>query len=127
LLTLLSKEGHGNSTVRTTKNGARVISDDDYHIPLRMGTGENWCNLHGHFYLVYEDDDPSKKAIRMMEERERGIRGGKNPHLWTWGGLPPGYASPNIKYPETPYEIVPNSILDKRFSRQAGGSKGVKT
>ena len=111
-----SKEGHGLSTLRKTRTGDRISSDDDWHITLRMGTAADWCNLHGHFYLVYEDNNKPKEsiALRMMEDEERGLVGGKNPQLWTYGKLPRGYVATNVKYPKAPYEIVPGSILDRR-------------
>jgi hypothetical protein len=92
------------------------MSYDDWHITLRLGTAHNWCNLHGHFYIVFEDnkDAQASKAVRMLKEEERGIVGGKNPQLFTWGPLPRGYVTYPVKHPTTPFEIVPGSILDKR-------------
>ncbi|KAJ8132666.1 hypothetical protein O1611_g958 [Lasiodiplodia mahajangana] len=105
-------DGHAMSTVGRTKAG-RIMSDDDNHITLRMGLTEDICNLHGHFYLIYEDNDPQKKAIRMMREDERSIVGGKNPQLWVMGAYPKQFQKAEIKYPTTPFEIVPGSIFDR--------------
>ncbi|KAK5634290.1 hypothetical protein RRF57_010004 [Xylaria bambusicola] len=118
----MSKEGHKSSNVKklivTDAEGKEkmtvVKSDDDSHITLRMGTSSNVTNLHGHFYLIYEGNNCKNVAIRMMHEDERGIKGGKNPQLWVWGPYPDHYKRSPIKYPKSPFEIKPGSILDKQ-------------
>ncbi|KAI0386331.1 hypothetical protein F5Y04DRAFT_275939 [Hypomontagnella monticulosa] len=116
--------GHDVSTVRKTAKG-RKFSDDDHHVTVRMGVNPNICNLHGHLYLLSEDRTPHIKderrkvmvPIRMMTEEERGIVGGKNPHLWVWGPYPdpsPQYPGAPFEYPRSPYQIKPGSILDNK-------------
>ncbi|KAJ2996250.1 hypothetical protein NUW58_g1033 [Xylaria curta] len=104
--------GHGISTVRYTKDG-RIMSDDDNHITLRMGSTAGICNIHGHFYMIYEGNDVRKRPIRMMEIDERSIIGGYNPQLWAMGPYPSHLQRTDIKYPETPFEIKPGSIMDQ--------------
>ena len=47
----------------------------------------------------------------MMTDEERGVKGGKNPQLWVWGPYPDGYKRSTIKYPKSPFEVKPGSIL----------------
>ncbi|KAI1125302.1 hypothetical protein F5Y10DRAFT_268235 [Nemania abortiva] len=115
--------GHGQSTVGRTRAG-RVMSDDDNHITLRMGLTRDTCNIHGHFYLIYEGNDPTKRAIRMMSDSERSIVGGKNPQLWVMGSYPKHLQRTDIKFPETPFEIIPGSIFDR--SMEEAMKKGAK-
>ncbi|KAI0390594.1 hypothetical protein F5Y17DRAFT_461608 [Xylariaceae sp. FL0594] len=107
---------HGTSSYGYTPEGERKRSDDDWHVTLRLGTRPDWCVLHGHFYIVYDDnDDPAKStAVRMMLQDERGIVDGKNPQMYTWGPLPAGYDASEVKFPTPPFKVIPGSILDKR-------------
>ncbi|KAI1136860.1 hypothetical protein F5Y05DRAFT_414582 [Hypoxylon sp. FL0543] len=114
---------HGVSTVGKTAAG-RTLSYDDHHITVRMGVAPDRCNLHGHLYVTYEDLTPDiiderykvLLPIRMMTKEERSIVGGKNPQLWVWGSYPPAsyeYPRAHFDYPKTPFEVKPDSILDK--------------
>ncbi|KAI1390624.1 uncharacterized protein F4822DRAFT_426472 [Hypoxylon trugodes] len=69
----IAADGHPYSTT-ATRGGIRVASLDDYHVTIRMGSSSTICNLHGHLYLVCEDDDIRKKVTRVMTEKERGIK-----------------------------------------------------
>ncbi|KAI1099044.1 hypothetical protein F4804DRAFT_345840 [Jackrogersella minutella] len=112
----IAAEGHSFSTAGRSANGDRIMSLDDNHVTLRMGSSRFTSNVQGHLYLRYKDDDPRKEAIRMMTNDERSVVGGQNPHLWVCGRYPPEsreWPRARVKYPETPFEIVPNSVLDK--------------
>ncbi|KAJ3578991.1 hypothetical protein NPX13_g1577 [Xylaria arbuscula] len=125
-------DSHATSTVNkivcidANKNERRVptLSSDDNHITLRMGVRPDIANLHGHFYLIHEDNDCKKVAIRMMTEEERGVKGGKNPQLWVW---PDYYDRSHIKYPKTPFEIKPGSILDRKQQEEAAKEAATRT
>ncbi|KAI1264992.1 kinase-like domain-containing protein [Xylariaceae sp. FL1019] len=112
----IAKEGHGTSTFHQSGNG-NVYVADDFHITARMGTAANVCNLHGHLYILYEDDNVKKKAIRMMKEHERSIVGGRNPELRFWG--PPSYPLRNVQFPQHPLIVKHGSVLDLRRKRIA--------
>ncbi|KAI1115649.1 hypothetical protein F5Y14DRAFT_449757 [Nemania sp. NC0429] len=108
---------HQTSKVGRPVNGKRPTSYDDLHVTVRMGTAEDVCNLHGHIYIKFQDNDPAKKAIRMMEEKERSIEDGKSPQLWVWGSYPAHYPRSNVTYPKIPWEIKEGSILDKQIEK----------
>ncbi|KAI1328008.1 hypothetical protein F5Y16DRAFT_398881 [Xylariaceae sp. FL0255] len=104
-------EGHGTSTVGWSEDGYNTRADDDNHITLRMGIDEDTCNLSGHLYIIYEENNPKKRAIRMMEERERTIIGGRNPQFYVWGFYPRKDMT-TIKYPSHPFTPKPAPIID---------------
>ncbi|KAI6081469.1 hypothetical protein F4821DRAFT_264898 [Hypoxylon rubiginosum] len=104
-------EDHEYSTVNMTNVGGRIMSIDDFHVTVRMGTQEDICNLHGHIYVVYRDNDYLNPAVRAMREDERSIKGGKSPQLWVWGRYDQRYRG-MVKFPRPPYETLPNSILE---------------
>ncbi|KAI1764645.1 hypothetical protein GGR53DRAFT_530305 [Hypoxylon sp. FL1150] len=108
----VSAEDHPYSTTSRNTNIGRTMSMDDFHVTVRMGSSTNICNLHGHIYIVYEDNDPNKKPLRAMLERERGVRHGKSPQLWVWGKYPQEWPSAGARFPKSPYETLPGSILD---------------
>lgn len=102
----------------TNKDGEPIKSDDDNHITVRLGTGPNVFNLHGHFYLIHEGNSLKNRAVRMMEEHERSIVGGRNPQLLVWGDYPKGSRSSTIKFPKPPFEIKAGSILDMKIQEE---------
>ncbi|KAI5865310.1 hypothetical protein GGS23DRAFT_594850 [Durotheca rogersii] len=105
---------HSFSTIGRT-NDARIMCHDDFHITIRMGSSQDICNLQGHLYLICEDNDVDGKPVRLMNDDERGIIGGKNPHLWIWGQYPAesrDWPRAGVRYPKAPYEIIGGSILD---------------
>ncbi|OTA82971.1 hypothetical protein M434DRAFT_16826 [Hypoxylon sp. CO27-5] len=106
-------EGHSFSTTGWSRAGDRILSLDDNHVTLRMGSSPNTSNLQGHLYIIYENNNPEMKALRMMREDERGVVGGRNPQLWVCGKYPPDWPRAGIKYPESPYEVIAGSLLDK--------------
>ncbi|KAI2608717.1 uncharacterized protein GGS25DRAFT_521889 [Hypoxylon fragiforme] len=107
----IAADGHSYSTTAWTMDG-RIMSHDDHHITVRMGMSPSICNIQGHIYVICEDNDVKKRPLRVMEEGERGIVGGKNPQFWIWGGYPSNLPPSGVKYPKSPFEIVPNSILE---------------
>ncbi|KAI0378199.1 hypothetical protein F5Y04DRAFT_291448 [Hypomontagnella monticulosa] len=110
----IASSAHGTSTTGW-KHSDRIASIDDLHITVRFGSSEDTCNLHGHIYLVYEDNDPAKGVVRMMKEEERGIKGGRSPQLWVWGNYPPespAWPRARVGIPKLPHEIIQGSILD---------------
>lgn len=114
------------------------MSDDDHHFTVRMGSSEDICNIQGHIYVVCKDNDIDSIPLRTMSESERSIKGGKSPHYWVWGNYPPesrDWPRAGIKYPNAPFEILANSILQYQIEQQrlaeeaaaaAGNKKGTR-
>ncbi|KAI4864014.1 hypothetical protein F4820DRAFT_449444 [Hypoxylon rubiginosum] len=115
----IASEGHPYSTTAFVKN-TRIMSLDDFHLTLRLGISEDVCNLHGHIYMICEDNNIENKVVRAMTHDERGVIGGKNPQLWIWGSYPSesrDWPRSGIKYPKSPYEIKPGSILEYQMDQ----------
>ncbi|KAI1264994.1 hypothetical protein F5Y18DRAFT_427638 [Xylariaceae sp. FL1019] len=122
----IASDAHATSTIRNLTDNTTKKMDDDNHITLRMGKSENVCNVHGHFYLIHERNDPALKAVRWMRDDERSIVGGKNPQLYFWG--PPQPPLSTITFPKDDWIIKPGSILDVKLKRKeaqtnTGGQK----
>ncbi|KAI1445118.1 hypothetical protein F5Y02DRAFT_418420 [Annulohypoxylon stygium] len=114
----IASEPHNTSTTKWV-DGDRYIEDDDYHVTLRLGKSKDVCNLHGHAYLLFEDNDPAKQVKRTMLNKERSIKGGSNPQLWVWGNYPPeskDWPRTQVQYPSSPFEVMQNSILSKQLN-----------
>ncbi|KAI1089461.1 hypothetical protein F5B19DRAFT_504749 [Rostrohypoxylon terebratum] len=113
----ISSEPHNYSTTMWV-NGERHIEFDDYHVTLRLGKSDKVCNLHGHAYFLYEDNDPGREVMRAMLDDERSIKGGENPQLWIWGKYPPeskDWPRTKVEYPSSPLEVIKDSILSKQL------------
>ncbi|KAI1647317.1 uncharacterized protein F4817DRAFT_365285 [Daldinia loculata] len=106
----LQSDAHSTSTIAVTA-GRRVMNPDDFHVTLRMGDREDNCKVHGHIYLICEDNDLHNVVTRPMEHSERGVVGGRSPQLWVWGRYPSQYPRSNLPPVVTPHKIIPGSIL----------------
>ncbi|KAI0844811.1 hypothetical protein F5Y00DRAFT_266233 [Daldinia vernicosa] len=109
----MASDAHPTCTTGWVRS-KRVIGPDDYHVTLRMGSGPHTCNLHGHIYLICEDNNLNNEIVRPMTTEERSIVGGFSPQLLVWGKYPAEsaeYPRSGLQVPRPKFEIKPGSIL----------------
>lgn len=88
-LTIVRSKIHDGGTTRCgitgRKTGYEPGSDQD-HITVFLGLLRNWVSLHGHIYVIEDEDLRVPVGLIPISGRwiDKNGQPGRNPELWVW-------------------------------------------